>query len=261
MYCKNCGVLNDEDALYCKKCGFDLDGDNLDKDSNDNKGKAKSKTKKKTKTKVKKKIKKKKVKSSQDKKGMSFGQKLFMILLVFIIMVLLGILVAVGYYYWDSQSIIVPDVVNMSYEEAELSLAQADLKIEKHAQITNDITLDNIIVKQNKKAGSKVAKNATIKVYVGNYQGYLLDDFVGMKIDKVKKILDKDNINYRITYQASDKEEGIVLGQTPSKDTEISYDYVVSLVVSEKIDSAINSDDKMDIDEDSNDEEVLETGE
>ena len=44
MYCKKCGVLNEDDALFCKKCGTSLvleyeddDYQNLEKNKSKNK--------------------------------------------------------------------------------------------------------------------------------------------------------------------------------------------------------------------------------
>ena len=66
MYCKYCGRLNDEDALFCKECGMPFNkeeqntqeeqnqeqNNNKKQNNNQNKQKTKTKTKNKTKNKA-----------------------------------------------------------------------------------------------------------------------------------------------------------------------------------------------------------------
>ena len=37
MYCKNCGILNDEDAIFCKSCGIPLKEEPQKKEKKENK--------------------------------------------------------------------------------------------------------------------------------------------------------------------------------------------------------------------------------
>ncbi|MGM9878825.1 MAG: PASTA domain-containing protein [Bacilli bacterium] len=252
MHCKKCGALNDEDSLFCKHCGFpiseDLDYQNLtqyqnkqedeksQKEKIKGKNKTKTKTKNKTKNKVKNKTKKEKPRKSNNQKsekGMTFGQKVLMFILFIMVFSLIGVLSFGGYHYYKSRNIEVPNLINMTYEEAELTLAKKDLKIKKVNQITENENENNIVLKQNKTPGKKVRKSATIKVTVGEYQKtYIMEDFTGMNIDTVINTLESNNIKYEIKYKEdNDYENYTIISQTPNAGKKLTEDDEVTLIV------------------------------
>lgn len=259
MYCKNCGILNDEDAEFCKKCGFNLTEENVNVKEEENsstkekkqkpkKVKNKTKTKiKKIKEKPKKQEKQKKEKKNKNniiiKKEMSFAQSLLMLFLFLLVIVLLGVVGFGAYYIWNNQSVEVPSVVNLSYEKAELTLAKSNLGINKVEKIVEDKTLDGIVISQNKNVNKKVLKNTIIKVAVGVYQKkYTVQNFIGMELDTVTKILDINNVTYKINYEETDKyDSNIILSQTPKRGTKLEDNEIVTLSVSKKISSTKNN--------------------
>ncbi len=234
MKCKYCDTINEDDAVFCKKCGHSL----LYEEEVKTKEKDKNK-KPKTKTKVKKKVKKvtktknNKSKNKSDRK-MSFGQKLLLIIMTLIIIILLGACSLGAYYYYQEQNIVVPDVVGLTYTDAEVELARADLGVIKIEKEVDDIEEDGIVIKQNKKNSSKVAKNSKIKLTVGVLKKYKIPDFIGKSLDEAKNELSENDISYTIEYKESDEEDDIIIEQTPAKGTRIDRDKIITLVVSKK---------------------------
>ena len=98
MKCKYCGTINDEDALFCKKCG-----NNFIEEVNSitRKKENKPKTKIKTKTKVKKV--KQKVKSNNRNREKSNNHGFLIFILVIFIALLVGISAILGYHIYDEE--------------------------------------------------------------------------------------------------------------------------------------------------------------
>ena len=249
MYCNHCGKQNDQDALYCKECGFKLIKENQinqEQKPKDKIQKVKTKTKHKTinKTKYKTKDKKQKNKTTKNKnkeikKGMTPTQKLLMLILFIMVFFLTGIISLGGYIYHKQDQTKVPNLINMTYEQAELILAKKDLNIKKIETETQDQTKDNIVLKQNKKPGTKTRKNKTIKVYIGKYtKTYITENYTGKNINEVMSILDNNNIKYEIKYkETNDYENYIVISQTPSKNTKLKDKEVIVLTVAKNKES------------------------
>lgn len=250
MYCPKCGALNEEDAIFCKHCGFLLkendltdedkksENDKNDKDSKKDKKKNKTKHKNNNKTKHKNKTKVKKEKPSKSRnpkseKGMTFGQKLLMFILFLLVFTLIGGLLIGGYYYYKSLQIEVPDLINMTYEEAAITLVQKDLKISKVEEVVDNPEQDGIVIDQNKKPGKKVRENTTVKVTVGVYEKtYTLEDFEGQDASIAISTLESNDVKYEITYtDTTDYENNVVISQSPKAGEIIKEDDKVTLEV------------------------------
>ena len=262
MKCKYCNTINEDDAVFCKKCGHSLLYEE-EINSNKKEDKNKSKPRTKQKTKVKKKIKKvnKNVnkKNKADKK-MSFGQKLLLIIMTLIIIILLGACALGGYYYYQEQNIKVPNVVGLTYTDAVIKLADSNLNAVKVEKEVDNIEEDGIVIKQNKKTNTKVAKNSKIKLTIGVLKKYTVPNFIGKTLDEAKNELTHNNIKYEIEYKESEKENNIILDQTPTKRTKIDNNTVVTLIVSKKVEDKDNNESiERDTNEiDNNEEEQIE---
>ena len=247
MDCPKCGAVNEEDAIFCKHCGFPIEenkeligkeepktkkNNEKDKPKAKTKHKNKNKTKHKNKTKVKKE-KPQKIYNQKSEKGMTFGQKFLMFILFLMVFSLIGILLAGGYYYYKSLDIEVPNVVNMTYEEAAITLVQKDLKISKVEEVVDNKEQDGIVIDQNKKPGKKVRENTTVKVTVGVYEKtYTLEDFEGQDVSIAISTLESNDVKYEITYtDTTDYENNVVISQSPKAGEIIKEDDKVTLEV------------------------------
>lgn len=253
MYCKYCGRLNDKDAIFCKECGKPFEEQEDQKINEDKKdktkrqhNKTKTKTKNKTRNKTKNKTKKEKPRKNKyqkSEKGMTFGQKILMFLMFIMIIGLAGIIAFAGYKYYKMEQIKVPDLVNMTYQQAELTLAKKDLKVKKVEQETENQNEENIVLKQNKEPGKKVRKNTTIKIYVGKYvKKNKTEDYTGKNINEVMSILDSNNIKYEIKYKDTEEYQNYtVISQTPKEGKNLKADDVIILTVAKNQTNETNS--------------------
>lgn len=238
MHCINCGTINSEDSLFCKKCGYslvesylqeasknyktvnsDYKKDQLPKEkSKNNRQVNKTYNKKKVINKNKTRVKKSKNKNSNKDKEvirkMSGFQKFMFFLLILIVILLMGVVAFLGLYIFSQKTVEVPDVVGLSYEEATLKLQQKNLTVSKK-EIEGE---EDIVLKQNKKAGSRVLNNTNITLTVGVNE-VLLPNLVGMSQEAAVSILDKYEIEYEIKIVDSDKE--YVISQSPKAGTNI----------------------------------------
>ncbi len=251
MYCKKCGIRNEDDALFCKKCGASLIEEYKDDNysSNDNKKdktKRTNKSKPKTKVKIKNKVKKVKEKNNSGRKGnqvvverkMGIFSKIFMFLLIVIVFFLIVICGGLGYKIYSDENIEVPDVTNMTYKDAYSVLKSKDLNVFKQEKNVTDESKDGIVLSQSKKTPKKVSKNTVIKLTVGVFKEEKISmiNVVGMNIDEAKNSLNHKNILYTILYKEVDSgKDGVVLSQSIRANTKISVRQKVSIVVSKLI--------------------------
>lgn len=272
MVCKKCGYKNNSDAILCEGCGANLvleyyddfeegktvepenikEQDNLNNDNKPTKNVTKNKTVNKTKNKTINKTKNPKEKKTKDKdknkksdnkqevivvkQGAGIGTRIFIILLITIILGLSMILSLVGYkYYQKNYNIMVPDLVGLTYEEAEITLAKKDLNIEKREVTTEDEKEDNVVLKQSTSAGSKAKKGSSITVSVGVLDDtYTVPNFIGMNIEEAIKDLTENGINYNVVYDLSDKDDNTIIKQSIVKGSKIDKNKTLTLTVSKK---------------------------
>ena len=235
MTCPKCGMENDEDAFFCKRCGFPLDEEVENYNQNNNsrtkpkRGKTKTKNKLKVKTKV-----KYKDNNEKQKGKMSFFQSFMMFFFILLSICALGAAGFLGYYIYQNSNIEVPDVIGYSYEDAERTLKESKLQVQKIEEKVTDEDEVGIVIKQNRKAGSKVMENTVIKLYVGVLdEKVTVPDVEGLSLDEAVALLNKNNVKYEIKYETSD-EDNIVLVQSVRANQKIEKDEVVTITVSKQ---------------------------
>ena len=235
MTCPKCGMKNDEDAFFCKRCGFPLDEEVENYNQNNNsrtkpkRGKTKTKNKSKVKTKV-----KYKDNNEKQKGKMSFFQSFMMFFFILLSICALGAAGFLGYYIYQNSNIEVPDVIGYSYEDAERTLKESKLQVQKIEEEVTDEDEVGIVIKQNRKAGSKVMENTVIKLYVGVLdEKVTVPDVEGLSLDEAVALLNKNNVKYEIKYETSD-EDNIVLVQSVRANQKIEKDEVVTITVSKQ---------------------------
>lgn len=249
MYCKQCGTLNEEDAIYCKQCGNVIKEENLKKDIQEKNKNNKKVTK--TKNKVKKikpkkqKIKQKKViNKNKEKKGMTLFQKFLMFILFILVVSIIGIISFVGYkYYQNVDKVVVPNVIGLSYDQALAVLDEYNLEIIKSTIKTQDKDEEQIVLSQNKKAGTKVLKGSKVKVTIGLYEELkLIEDYVGQNIEIVKLKLDELGIKYVIEEEYNDEYlPGIVISQSIKEGSKVKENKKITLIISKEKEESVST--------------------
>ena len=239
IICPNCKRENDEDAKFCKNCGYYfLEENSNNQDNNKKEHKKKDKVKHKTKTKNKTKIKKEKAKAprykqSSDKPKSSIFTK---ILLLFFILLSIGLLVIasiLGYNYYLENNIEVPNVTGYTYEEATALLNTANLSYERKEQETTNKDEVGIVLKQSKKAGSKTHENAVITLTVGILDNHVtVPNVVGMTLEEATGALNKSGISYRIEYKdTKDEKDNTVIKQSIKANKKIENTEIVTITI------------------------------
>lgn len=232
MQCRNCGTKNDEDAIYCKGCGVLLEEKQNTKIKESKPKKQKAKVKKKTKTKIKK-VQKRKNNNKNQKN--SVGRNIFIIFLLLLVIGFMGISLVMGYHiYNEEKNIKVPDLYQLSYEQAVVVLEKKNLKIEKREKIVTEEEKNNIVLKQNKKEGSRVSKNAVVKVTVGKYRfSYIVENWIGKNIDEVKNELNHKGLLYQIEEKEIEEEKNHnkVIEQNPKKGVKLDQPVTIKIIV------------------------------
>ena len=239
IICPNCKTENEDDAKFCKNCGYYfLEENSNNQDNNKKEHKKKDKVKHKTKTKNKTKIKKEKVKTpkykqSSDKPRSSIFTK---ILLLFFILLSIGLLIIasiLGYHYYEENNIEVPNVIGASYEEATVILDTANLSYEmKEVETTNQDEV-GIVIKQSKKGGSKTHENAVITLTVGVLDNHVtVPNVIGMTLEEATSTLNKNSISYRIEYEeTTDEENNTVIKQSIRASKKIENTEIITITV------------------------------
>ena len=238
IICPNCKTENDDDAKFCKNCGYYFLEENNKQDNNKKENKKKDKVKHKTKTKNKTKVKKEKVKTPKnkqynDKPKSSIFTK---ILLLFFILLSIGLLVIasiLGYHYYEENNIEVPNVIGYSYEEATVILDTANLSYEmKEVETTNQEEI-GIVIKQSKKGGSKTHENAVITLTVGVLDNHVtVPNVIGMTLEEATSTLNKNSISYRIEYEeTTDEENNTVIKQSIRAGKKIENTEIITITV------------------------------
>ena len=247
IICPNCKTENEDDAKFCKNCGYyflEKQNNNQNKSNNKDK-KKKNKVKNKTKTKNKTKVKKEKVKAPKnkqynDKPKSSVFTK---VLLLFFILLSIGLLIIasiLGYNYYLENNIEVPNVIGYSYEEATALLNTASLSYEMKEQETTNQDEVGIVIKQSKKAGSKTHENAVITITVGVLDNHVtVPNVTGMSIEEATSTLNKNNISYRIEYEeTTDEENNTVIKQSIRAGKKIENTEIITITVARNTNSS-----------------------
>ena len=245
IICPNCKTENDDDAKFCKNCGYYFLEENNKQDNNRRESKKKDKVKHKTKTKNKTKVKKEKVKAPKNKQynDKSKSSIFTKILLLFFILLSIGLLIIasiLGYNYYLENNIEVPNVIGYSYEEATALLNTANLSYEMKEQETTNQDEVGIVIKQSKKAGSKTHENAVITLTVGVLDNHVtIPNVTGMSIEEATSTLNKNNISYRIEYEeTTDEENNTVIKQSIRAGKKIENTEIITITVARNTNSS-----------------------
>lgn len=237
-YCPRCDTVNEDDALFCKRCGFNFE--NEYNDSSDVRTKVKSKTKIKRKggrdkTKI-------KYKEGKSERKMSLFQKFMMFFFILLCIVLVGVCGILVYHIYETENIDIPNVIGESYDDACQTLKNSNLNCSKVTKIVDDEEDAGIVLKQS--GGSKASENEVIKLTVGVLDSRVtVPNVKGMSLEDALANFNKAGVKYKLEYEESSDDENIILGQSIKGGKKIENTEIVTLIVSK-----VKEDNKQDSD-------------
>ncbi len=244
--CRNCQTENEDDALFCKKCGYSFIEEYENKEDADKQKKSKNKKVKQKKQKVKTKVKYKKPKQSKnhsETQKSGFFSKFLVFILLILVIALAFVVGVFGYRYYQESNIVVPDLVGYSYEEATAILDSAKLSYQQKEVLTDEEEEVGIVLKQSKKAGSKTHENAVITLSVGVLDTRVtVPDVVGMSLEEALQTLNELHISYQLVYEESDEEANTVLKQSIRGGKVIQNTESITLTISNQTTDTVTED-------------------
>ena len=148
-----------------------------------------------------------------------------------VVLIVAGILVFGG---GDKNEVKVPDLTDMTYEEAEAELEDLGLEIEMGNEVFSDKYDEGKIVSQSPKAGMKVKKGKSIRVNISKGSGVeTVPSVIGQTVDQARAALEAKGFTLgSVTEEESDSPEGTVISQNPVAGTELESSQAVSVVIS-----------------------------
>lgn len=168
---------------------------------------------------------------------------LFLILLVFIFII---VCVGLGLYILNDKVVKIPDVVDLTEKDAIKILKDNNLNYKINEEKVQDVDEIGIVLEQDKKAGEYILKNKIVIITIGSNKNKssieddsntTLENLVGKTKDEAINILRKKKIEYTINEVESFEVDGIVINQSPSYNSTISNDTVVTLYVAKHVDN------------------------
>ena len=132
------------------------------------------------------------------------------------------------------KSVDVPDIVDLSIEQAKIRLRDAGLKIGIIKESFTDKIKEDTVIGQEPIAKSKVERNSTVDIIVAKKQVAKVKtpDLTGMSPDKARKVLEAGKLALgNISERAANESPGSVIGQSPSANEEVLEGSKVDVVV------------------------------
>ncbi|MFZ5626720.1 MAG: Stk1 family PASTA domain-containing Ser/Thr kinase [Bacillota bacterium] len=151
------------------------------------------------------------------------------------ILVTLLILGGAGFFLLLPKTVEVPDLTNLTVEEAEQRLKPAHLQLEVLGREYSDTIAENRIISQREKPGTEVREGQTIGVIVSvGVEKVDVPDLSGQDKEDARLALEKAGLALgTIDYQYSDEyEKDTVISQNPAAGEQVPRQTAVNLVVS-----------------------------
>ena len=133
-----------------------------------------------------------------------------------------------------TEQVTVPDLTDMTADEARQALSQVGLKYEAGAAEHSDKVKENHVVRQSPKAGEKVAKNSKVTYYLSaGEETVAVPNVVGQGEGAAQSALTNSGFTVTVDYRASsDVEEGAVISQSPAAGEKAKKGTSVNIVIS-----------------------------
>jgi serine/threonine-protein kinase len=134
----------------------------------------------------------------------------------------------------------VPDVKNLSEEDAKLSLEQRGLGLGEVKREASDNVIVGAVIKASVSEGTMVSPGTVIDIYVstGPEVGFVIvPDVIDVDKDKAVEMLEQEKLEAKIIEDYSDTyAEGKVTGQGVKAGSSVPKGYIVTLTVSKGAD-------------------------
>jgi serine/threonine-protein kinase len=135
-----------------------------------------------------------------------------------------------------SEMVEVPDVKNLSEEDAKLSLEQRGLGLGEVKREASDSVIVGAVIKASVSEGTKVAPGTVIDIYVstGPEVGFVIvPDVLNVDKDKAVEMLEQEKLETKFIEDYSDNYEvGKISGQGVKAGSSVPKGYIVTLTVS-----------------------------
>ena len=133
----------------------------------------------------------------------------------------------------SSKSVIVPNIVGMTVDNAKKELEKLGLNI-KVAETVESDKEENTILEMNPTANMQAKKGDTIEVKVsGGVDKVKVPDLRDYEINYIKDLLTQKGLEWNITEQYSENiKSGYLINQYPERDTEVPKGTTIELAIS-----------------------------
>jgi serine/threonine-protein kinase len=129
-------------------------------------------------------------------------------------------------------TVAVPDVAGMSFEDAQDELTGAGLTVGERIERPSANVEQGDVIRTDPRAGQAVQEGSTVDIIVSNGQ-VELPSLIGLSQDEAEARLDELNLRSRITTEESDEEPGTVISQSPEAGP-VNQGTRVDLVIAEE---------------------------
>lgn len=137
------------------------------------------------------------------------------------------------------QQVTVPNVSDISLEEALDQIQGAGLSIGERTMEHSETVADGNVITTHPAAGKKVEKNSAVDLVVSEGKRQVtLPDYIGRDYHQVEKLLEKQGFKVKLKKQFSDKMVDQILAQSPKPDkTVVPSETTVTLTVSKGVET------------------------
>lgn len=152
---------------------------------------------------------------------------------VCIIPIIYFILTGLGLFN-NSQMVKVPNLKNMTVEQAQDLLDKYDLELKEGESAPSADVEAGLVCQQDPLPDTQVKKGTTVTITIslGKKKG-MVPHLIGEKYENVEALLNSYNLNLgKVDYEDSDKPEGTVISQSPDSGQEAEEGAFISIVVS-----------------------------
>lgn len=158
------------------------------------------------------------------------------VFIALIIIFVMSLLLFFAVYGGKAQDVSIPDVVNMSLEEARIALDEKNLDIGRIIEQNNSDIEEGHVIKSTPKAGSMVKENSKVDLYVSEgEEPFKVKNYVGKDFEKVRAELTEMGFKVKkIDENSNSVEKGEIMEQDidPGDEVELSEKPTIEFTVS-----------------------------